>query len=98
MKNTKNSLPIHDFISVYDESNGYLRGPDSPDSEVDEDPYSHFISPVTDEDDPIDALSLSAGIISPELELDDSEEDMESASTQTSRLRACFAKRWERLA
>lgn len=37
---------------------------DLPD--IDENPFAHFLTPVTEEDDPFDALSLSAGIIVPD--------------------------------
>lgn len=32
--------------------------------DIDEDPFAHFLTPVVEEDDPFDGLSLSAGIIS----------------------------------
>ncbi|KAF2677414.1 hypothetical protein K458DRAFT_262397, partial [Lentithecium fluviatile CBS 122367] len=37
---------------------------DLPD--IDEEPFAHFLTPVHEEDDPYDALSLSAGIIVPD--------------------------------
>ncbi|KAF2179368.1 hypothetical protein K469DRAFT_504937, partial [Zopfia rhizophila CBS 207.26] len=37
---------------------------DLPD--IDEDPFAHFLTPVLEEDDPYDALSMSAGIIVPD--------------------------------
>lgn len=37
--------------------------PDVDLPDIDEEPFAHFLTPVVDEDDPYDALSLSAGII-----------------------------------
>jgi hypothetical protein len=50
--------PCIDSVDFEDEEGDYL-----PD--IDEDPFSHFISPINEEDDPYD-LSLSAGIIVPD--------------------------------
>ncbi|KAF2197362.1 hypothetical protein GQ43DRAFT_444328 [Delitschia confertaspora ATCC 74209] len=41
--------------------NSFDYSPELPD--IDEDPFAHFLTPVTEEDDPYDGLSLSAGII-----------------------------------
>jgi hypothetical protein len=34
--------------------------------DIDEDPFSHFLTPINEEDDPYDGLSMSAGIAVPE--------------------------------
>ncbi|KAF2646506.1 hypothetical protein P280DRAFT_12902 [Massarina eburnea CBS 473.64] len=59
MNSRSNSFPPSidnfDFASPHEQ--------DLPD--IDEEPFAHFISPLQDEDDPTDPLSLSAGIIVP---------------------------------
>lgn len=65
---------------VYDNTDDQL-----PD--IDEDPFAHFISPVTDEDDPFDVLSLSAGILPV---------DNMSHVSKANKFRSTVAKKWAR--
>jgi hypothetical protein len=55
--------------------------------DIDEDPFAHFISPINEEDDPYDVLSLSAGILPGELPTTNSKAD---------RFKASVAKKWAR--
>lgn len=74
--------------------------------DIDEDPYAHFISPITEDDDPYDALSLSAGIVAPDtpphsspssppLDFEESTSSI-PVTTKTSRIRASLTRRWAR--
>ncbi|KAF2114086.1 hypothetical protein BDV96DRAFT_647572 [Lophiotrema nucula] len=44
----------------------FATSPDGNLPDIDEDPFSHFLTPVNEEDDPSDGLSLSAGIVVPD--------------------------------
>ncbi len=57
---------------------------ESPTTELDEDPFSHFISPVMDEDDPFDNLAYSAGIVVNESD----------TASKTSKFCAGIARKW----
>jgi hypothetical protein len=52
--------------------------------DIDEDPFSHFISPVHEEDDPFDNLAYSAGIIVNESDF----------SSKASKFRNAIAQKW----
>lgn len=54
--------------------------------DIDEEPFAHFLTPVCEEDDPYDALSLSAGIVVPD----------GPRSTKASKFRSNVADKWAR--
>ncbi|KAF2272370.1 uncharacterized protein EI97DRAFT_445824 [Westerdykella ornata] len=64
---------------------------DLPD--IDDDPFAHFISPVSDDDDPYDVLSLSAGIIVSDAT---SSASATSTSPKTSKFKSSVAEKWAR--
>ena len=55
-------------------------------SDIDDDPFSHFLAPVTSEDDPEDAMSFSAGILP----------STSSSRSLTDRFRRDVKKKWVR--
>ncbi|KAF2493036.1 hypothetical protein BU16DRAFT_96340 [Lophium mytilinum] len=54
--------------------------------DIDDDPFAHFLTPVNEEDDPFDALSLSAGIIS----------TPEPTASKTTKFKSSVAQKWAR--
>ncbi|KAF2139045.1 uncharacterized protein K452DRAFT_290148 [Aplosporella prunicola CBS 121167] len=50
--------------------------------DIDEDPFAHFLSPLTDEDNPLDTLSFSAGIV------------LSEPGSMKEKLRKKLARRW----
>lgn len=59
-------------------------------SDIDDDPFAHFLTPVSEEDDPYDVLSLSAGII-----VSDASSGA-SSSPKTSKFKSSVAEKWAR--
>lgn len=56
--------------------------------DIDENPFAHFLTPVVEEDDPYDGLSLSAGIIVPD--------DVGPRTSKTSKFKSNVADKWAR--
>ena len=54
--------------------------------DIDENPFAHFLTPVNEEDDPYDGMSMSAGIIVPE----------GVRSSKTSKFKSTVADKWAR--
>jgi hypothetical protein len=54
--------------------------------DIDEDPFAHFLTPVAEEDDPYDGLSLSAGIIVPD----------GPRTSKSSKFKSTVADKWAR--
>jgi hypothetical protein len=54
--------------------------------DIDDDPFAHFLTPVHEDDDPYDALSLSAGIISAPV----------PQASKTSKFTSTVAQKWAR--
>jgi hypothetical protein len=65
---------IQSITTNMSKSNNKTPSPPATD-DIDQDPFSHFLSPVLDEDDPFDGLDYNAGIDSP------FEEDVEQKRT-----------------
>jgi len=74
--------PTHlSLSSLADASADPSRLPD-----IDDDPFAHFLTPVNEEDDPYDALSLSAGIISAPT----------PTASKTTKFKSTVAQKWAR--
>jgi hypothetical protein len=56
--------------------------------DIDENPFAHFLTPVVEEDDPYDGLSLSAGIIVPD--------DVGPRTSKTLKFKSNVADKWAR--
>lgn len=54
--------------------------------DIDENPFAHFLTPVNEEDDPYDGMSMSAGIIVPD----------GPRSSKTSKFKSTVADKWAR--
>jgi len=54
--------------------------------DIDENPFAHFLTPVSEEDDPYDGMSMSAGIVVPE----------GVRSSKTSKFKSTVADKWAR--
>lgn len=66
------------------------------DGDIDDDPFSHFLSPVLDDEDPFDDDEFSAGIntFEDEVEEDEVEDEVESKRT---RFRTRIGEKWDNL-
>jgi len=53
--------------------------------DIDEDPFAHFITPITEEDDPFDGLELNAGIFRDQ-----------GKSSKTAKFKSSVAQKWTR--
>lgn len=60
--------------------------PEAPLPDIDDDPFAHFLTPVYEEDDPHDALALSAGIVVPD----------GPRTSKASKFRSNVADKWAR--
>ncbi|KAL1627878.1 hypothetical protein SLS54_002145 [Diplodia seriata] len=76
--------------------------PSSSLPDIDDDPFAHFLSPMSDEDDPYDELSFSAGIIPSDDSATDEDDDVaggewdadETRRREDDKLRSKLARRW----
>lgn len=76
------SFPPFVDNDAFDPSSSQTNLPD-----IDEDPFAHFLTPVVEEDDPYDGMSLSAGIMVP---------DAGARATKTTKFKSNVADKWAR--
>ncbi|KAF2748183.1 hypothetical protein M011DRAFT_467224 [Sporormia fimetaria CBS 119925] len=81
---TSRSFSFPPFVE--DNNSSFGTAPESHLPDIDEDPFAHFLSPLVEEDDPWDALSLSAGIDIPTGE----------TASKTSKFKSTVANKWAR--